>query len=113
MVYLLLDKLNNNIKDDIPRFDDVKNKKSYSYIFNSYCSNASINYNESRIIKIEDTYYYVIALHVNVSYLPWLLRGDSDYENLDARFIFRYDELKDDIKYVGYSKGDIRFFYTF
>ena len=109
----LLDKLNDDIKDDIPKFDDVKNKKSYSYIFNSYCDNASINYNESKIIKIEDIYYYVIALHVNVSYLPWLLKGDSDYENLDARFIFIYDEDKDDIKYVGYSKGDIRFFYTF
>ena len=109
----LLDKLNDYIKDDIPKFDDVKNKKSYSYIFNSYCTNASIDYNESTIIKIEDIYYYVIALHVNVSYLPWLLRGDSDYQSLDARFIFRYDEDKDDIKYVGYSKGDIRFFYTF
>ena len=41
------------------------------------------------VYKILYTYYYVIAIAVDVRYLPWLFREDTDSKLLKARFIFR------------------------
>ena len=107
------EKLNNDedLFDYVPKFQGVMKNRDYSDIFNAYCKNAT--YDFSRSIVVDGVYYYIIATKVDVSYLPWLVRGDTDFQHLPARFIFRYNKKTNDISYVGYSKGDIAFFYTY
>lgn len=102
-----------SIRNDIPKFQDVKKNKDYDYIFKAYCKNAIYDSTKEKIIKVDGVYYYIVATKVDVNHLPWLIRGDAEYFYLDARFIFRYNEKTKDISYVGYAKKDVVFFYTF
>ena len=90
---------------------NVKNNKNFDKIIKSYCSSAIVvgwhwHYNDG-------TYdYTIVNIGFDVSYWPWLLRGDTDTKELEAKFIFRYDEEKDEFLYAGYSMGTLWYYFN-
>ncbi|MCR4898037.1 MAG: hypothetical protein K5892_02310 [Acholeplasmatales bacterium] len=111
----IYDYINKEIEEEanyfLPRFTDVKKGKKFNGIIHSYCSSAK--WNSSSRLKIDDNYYYNVTIHRDISYIPWLFRGDTDYEDLDANFVFRYNQDNNDLSYVGYSKGELNYLFIF
>ena len=111
----IYDYINKEIEEEanyfLPRFTDVKKGKKFNGIIRSYCSSAE--WDSSSRLRIDDNYYYNVTIHRDIRYIPWLFRGDTDYEDLDANFVFRYNEDNNDLSYVGYSKGELYYLFIF